>query len=315
MRFSVVIPAYNAEGSLGATVASARAQGLSDFEIVISNDGSTDGTLALARRLAEADPRIVVVDGANGGCSAARNRGFDVAAGEYGVLLDSDDLLGPDYLAAMSAFIDARPGFDIYSCNGTRRFGDGRTEPFLSGPAYAAETSWALSDLIFVDRIFVMAAVKRELWERVGGFCTDLRYAEDYDFWLRSLALGARQIFTPQRLGVAVSLASSKSKDRIPHAESQIRIFSDLAAMPELSAEQRRQCAEKIALLHTRIARVELETRLQRGDYARARRTYLRVRSAYLSSRLYLAGLAVMLVSPRLYASLFARRDARRSQS
>lgn len=315
MRFSVVIPAYNAEDTLEAAVASVLAQTFPDFDVVISNDGSTDSTLELARRLATLDVRVTVVDGANGGCSAARNRGFEAARGEFGVPLDSDDLLGPDHLAAMSAFIDARPGFDVYSCNGTRRFGDGRTEPFFSGPAYAAETSWTLSDLIFVDRIFVMAAIRRDLWERVGGFRTDLRYAEDYDFWLRSLALGARQIYTPQRLGVAVSRDGSKSRNLGAHAESQISIFRDLAAMPELTQMQRAQCAQKIELLRTRIARVELEARLQRGDFSGARRAYLGVRRAYLSGGKYAAGLAVMLVSPRLYASVFARRDARKVQS
>ena len=315
MRFSVVIPAYNAENTLEAAVTSVLGQDFADFEVVVVNDGSTDATLGLARRLAASDARVIVVDGLNGGCSAARNRGFDAARAEFGVLLDSDDLFEPNHLSAMSAFIDARPGFDIYSCNGMRRFGDGRTEPFLSAPAYAAETSWTLSDLIFVDRIFVMAAIRRDLWKRIGGFRTDLAYAEDYDFWLRSLALGARHVYTPQRLGIAVSRSGSKSKNLIPHAESQIRIFRDLAAMPELTARQRELCAEKIELLRTRIARVELETRLQSGDTTGARREYLRVRSAYLSPRLYVFGLALMLVSPRLYSSVFAGRDARKARS
>ena len=315
MRFSVVIPAYNAADTLEAAVTSVVRQDFADFEVVIVNDGSTDATLDLARRLAASDERVTVVDGPNGGCSAARNRGFDVARAEFGVLLDSDDLLEPNHLSTMSAFIDARPGFDIYSCNGTRRFGDGRTEPFLSGPAYATETSWMLSDLIFVDRIFVMAAIRRDLWKRIGGFRTDLAYAEDYDFWLRGLALGARHVYTPQRLGIAVSRPGSKSKNLIPHAESQIHIFRNLAAMPELTAYQRELCAEKIELLRTRIARVELETRLRSGDFAGARREYMRVRSAYLSPGLYAFGLALMLVSPRLYSAVLANRDARKAGS
>lgn len=315
MRFSVVIPAYNAYETIEKTVASALAQDFDDFEVVISDDGSTDDTLVLARSLAAADPRVHVVTAENGGCAAARNRAFEAASGDYCVPLDSDDQLVPNCLSAMSAFIDARSGFDIYSSNGTRLMPDGRSEPFFTGSAYASETSWTLDDIISVNRINITSAVRRDLWTRVGGFTSGLRYAEDYDFWLRSLSLGARQIYTPQRLGIYLNRAGGKSKNRIPHAEAQVGIFTRLASMPELNDVQRELCARKIALLRTRIARIELEARLKKGEYGGARRAYLGVRSAYLSQPMYAAGLALMLVSPRLYTSFFSRRDARRTSA
>jgi glycosyltransferase involved in cell wall biosynthesis len=294
-------------------VRSALAQSLGSFEIIISDDGSSDDTLARARALAQTDPRIHVVTGPNGGCSVARNRGIEAASGEYCVLLDSDDRLDPGYLEEMSAFIDRCPGFDIYSCNGLRLMAEGRTEPFFGGPEYARETSWTLADLIPVDRIFIMATLRRDLHTRVGGFRSDLRYAEDYDFWLRSLALGATHRFTPQLLGTYLESPSGKSKHRIPHAEAQIRIFSDLAAMPELSARERSLCERKLADLRARIERVKLETRLQEGDFADARATYARLSAAYISKPMYAAGWVAMMLSPRLYARLFASRSARRS--
>lgn len=315
MRFSVVVPAYNASEMLEATVRSALVQDAGDFEVIISDDGSTDDTLELARRLAESDPRIRVVTAENGGCAVARNRAFEVATGEFCVLLDSDDQLAPGYLSAMSAFVDARPGFDIYSCNGTRVMSEALSEPFLAGPAYASETSWTLDDIIIVNHIFITAVVRRDLWARVGGYTAGLRYAEDYDFWLRALALGARQIYTPQRLGIYMERTGGKSKNRIPHAEAQIGVFTRLAAMPELNDKQRKLCADKVGLLETRIARIELESRLQQGQYAGARRAFLGVRSAYNSQGKYAVGLALMLVSPRLYAAAFGARDARRMGS
>lgn len=315
MRFSVVVPSYNAAQTIEATVGSVLAQDYPDFEVVISNDGSTDCTLRISRALAMGDPRIRVVSDENAGCAAARNRGFACARGEFCVMLDSDDLLEPTYLSAMSAFIDERPDFDIYSCNGTRSMADGRTEPFLSGPAYARETTWTLDDIMIVNRIYGTAVVRRALWERVGGFTAGLRFAEDYDFWLRSLAKGARHVYTPQRLAIYLERAGGKSKNRIPHARTQIDIFTRLAEMSEITDAQRATCARKIGMLEKRIARVELETRLQAGEYADARRTYLRVRPAYNSQVLYAAGLVLMLVSPRLYASVFSSRDARRIRS
>ena len=315
MRFSVIVPAYNASENLSATVRSALAQELGDLEVVISDDGSTDNTLDIAHALAAEDPRVIVVTGENGGCSVARNRAFAAASGEYAVLLDSDDQLLPGYLSAMSAFIDARPGRDIYSCNGIRRTADGSSEPFLSGAAYAAETSWTLDDIIIINHIFITAVLRRDLWERVGGYVEGLRYAEDYDFWLRALALGAKHIYTPQQLSIYLEQATGKSKNRIPHAEAQIGVFTRLSEMPELTDAQRRLCAEKIALLHTRIERVELEARLQRGEFAGARGAYLGVRRAYNSQAMYVGGLALMMVSPRLYARVFRARDSRRMGS
>jgi GT2 family glycosyltransferase len=315
LRFSVIVPAYNAAEMLEATVRSALDQDFDDFEVVISDDGSTDGTLALARSLAANDPRVRLVTAENGGCAVARNRAFEVAAGEYGVLLDSDDQLGPGYLSAMAGFIDASPGFDIYSCNGTRVLSEARSEPFLSGSPYARETSWTLDDIILVNRIYITAVVRRDLWARAGGYTAGLRYAEDYDFWLRALAIGARQIYTPQHLGIYHERPDGKSKNRLAHAQAQLGVFTRVAAMPELSDAQRRLCAEKIGLLGERIARIELEARLQRGEYHGARRAYLGVRSAYNSQAKYAVGLALMLVSPRLYASVYGARDARRMGS
>jgi GT2 family glycosyltransferase len=280
---------------------------------VVSDDGSTDDTLMKARALAEADSRVRVVTGPNGGCSVARNRAFAAATGEYCVLLDVDDVFGPDYLEAMSEFIDARPGYDIYSCNGLRRMAGGRTEPFFSGPEYARETSWTLEDIIAVDRIFIVSTVRRELYERIGGFTSALRYAEDYDFFLRALARGATHRYTPQQLATYVESATGKSKNRVPHAEAQIRIFENLADMPELADGQRDLCEEKLAGLRTRIKRVQLETRLQSGDFSEARQSYGRISAAYISKPMYVLGWVVMMLNPRLYARLFAARSARRS--
>jgi GT2 family glycosyltransferase len=175
------------------------------------------------------------------------------------------------------------------------------------------ETSWGLEDIIPVDRIFIVAVFRRELWERLGGFRSDLRYAEDYDFWLRALAARAKHRFTPQYLATYVETATGKSRNRIPHAEAQIRIFSDLAATPGLTEDEITLCGEKLLGLRARIERVQLEARLQEGDFAGARGVYSGLSAAYLSKPMYAAGWVAMMLSPRLYARLFARRAARRT--
>lgn len=99
---SVIIPVYNTEAFLEKTVGSLTSQTFKDIEILCVNDGSSDGSLSLLRKLSEQDNRIKVMDlGRNQGVSMARNAGMDAAAGEYVYFLDSDDWVDKDYLGAM----------------------------------------------------------------------------------------------------------------------------------------------------------------------------------------------------------------------
>ncbi len=100
---SVIVPAYNAEGCLERCVASVLGQSLGDLEIIIVDDGSVDGTGALADRLAVNESRVRAVHRLNGGLSAARNTGIENAHGEMFYFLDSDDYIAPDVLEGLHA--------------------------------------------------------------------------------------------------------------------------------------------------------------------------------------------------------------------
>ena len=94
MRFSVVIPAYNVADYLEKCVASVRAQTCADWEVLLVDDGSTDGvTGKLCDVLGQGDDRFRVIHQENGGLGTARNTGMEAARGEYLVFLDSDDYL------------------------------------------------------------------------------------------------------------------------------------------------------------------------------------------------------------------------------
>ena len=95
---SVVIPVYNVAPYLQACVDSLLAQRYTDFEVVLVDDGSTDGSGAICDSLAEKDPRVIAIHQKNGGACAARNRGIDNARGEFLVFVDADDLLTEDHL-------------------------------------------------------------------------------------------------------------------------------------------------------------------------------------------------------------------------
>ena len=103
-RASIVIPAYNAQGFIERTIASAQAQTISDIEIVCVDDGSTDQTLALLRRIAQDDPRIRVIAQENGGEGPARDTGLAAATGDWLYFLDADDLMAPTLLEKAIAY-------------------------------------------------------------------------------------------------------------------------------------------------------------------------------------------------------------------
>jgi teichuronic acid biosynthesis glycosyltransferase TuaG len=104
---SVVTPAWNAEATLGAAVASVIAQTRGDWEMLVVDDGSTDGTRARAEALAAAEPRLRVLGGARGGAAAARNAAIRAARGRFVAFLDADDLWRPEKLARQIGYMEA----------------------------------------------------------------------------------------------------------------------------------------------------------------------------------------------------------------
>ena len=108
MRFSVVIPAYNCAGTLEGTVDSIRASGLTDLEIILIDDGSTDGTAEVCDGLVGRFPEVRCVHQSNEGVSAARNRGIDESEGEYIWFVDSDDTVDVGALARAAGIVSAR---------------------------------------------------------------------------------------------------------------------------------------------------------------------------------------------------------------
>lgn len=92
-EISVIIPAYNVEGYIGACIQSCLEQDLKNFEIIVINDGSKDNTLSIIRKYADKDDRINVIDKSNGGVTSARQSGLDISKAEYIFFLDGDDRL------------------------------------------------------------------------------------------------------------------------------------------------------------------------------------------------------------------------------
>lgn len=100
---SIIVPIYNAETTLARCIESMQEQTYSDFELILVNDGSQDNSLKICNSYAERDKRILIISQLNGGVSAARNAGLDVAKGEYLYFIDPDDYAEPELLATLLA--------------------------------------------------------------------------------------------------------------------------------------------------------------------------------------------------------------------
>ena len=92
-KISVIIPVYNTGGILGQTINSVLNQTFRDFELILVDDGSTDGSGEVCDSFAQQDPRVVVIHKKNGGVSSARNLGLENANGDYIGFIDGDDII------------------------------------------------------------------------------------------------------------------------------------------------------------------------------------------------------------------------------
>lgn len=186
---SVIMPAYNVEPYIGDAIRSTLAQTFTDFELIVVDDGSKDGTAEVVKELARQDRRVSLVQQANRGLAGARNSAMRAARGEYFALLDSDDMWDPQYLEAQLALLDARPAVDIVTGNGwylggprhgqvARPYPDPRRDPEL---ASIIGDEWS---------VFIMSVFRRRVYTEIGPFDESMRSNEDYDFWLRAALAG-----------------------------------------------------------------------------------------------------------------------------
>jgi glycosyltransferase involved in cell wall biosynthesis len=189
---SVVIPCYNAERYIAATIESVLAQGHAALEIIVVDDGSSDGSVALVRA---AFPQVRVEQQANAGVAAARNRGIALARGEWIAFVDADDIWLPGKLEAQFALMAATPGcrmsytaWHVWPCQ--EALPDSATVEQLrredGQPRWNGASGWIYPELLLDCWVWTSTVLaQRALFDEVGVFDTSLRIGEDYDLWLR----------------------------------------------------------------------------------------------------------------------------------
>jgi glycosyltransferase involved in cell wall biosynthesis len=182
---SVIVPVQNAEATLPDTLESIRRQTFQDYELIVIDDGSTDGTLAWLRGVH--DPRLRVFSYQNAGLAAARNRGIEQSTGEFITFIDGDDLWTPDKLERQLEALQRHPSAMVaYSWTA---FIDPRGQ-FL----FAKAPCWSEGDVYaeLLRSCFIASGsnvlVRRRSVEAIGAFDTTLAAAQDWEFCLRMAA-------------------------------------------------------------------------------------------------------------------------------
>ncbi len=236
-RFSVTIPAFNAQATLAGTIESVQAQTITDWELVIVDDGSTDGDARLAERFAREDARVHVVSQANRGSGGAYNAAVPSARGDLLVMLSADDLLLPDHLATFDACIRDNPEASVFTSDGWYEYEDGRRETARPQALWADPAGCVLEELLAACFYGVGAVYRREVFDAVGGFREGI-YAEDYLFWLLALAHGFRHQHIAQPLSVHRRGTVQKSANALLMRETDLRVITEVVGSGLLSNSQ-----------------------------------------------------------------------------
>jgi Glycosyltransferases involved in cell wall biogenesis len=207
---SVIISAYNVADYIGAAIESALAQTYPNVEVIVVDDGSTDGTGDAIDRYRS---QIVVVSQENAGVCAARNAGIRAATGNLLAVLDGDDLWLPERLERLVALLEARPDLGMVTSDSwvmegfepteRRSYRDRRKRPF---PAVESEQ---IPEIARFNFLFVGVVFRRELIDECGmfgigprrGLQGSIESAEDYELWTRFLLTGSRAGFVDEPLG------------------------------------------------------------------------------------------------------------------
>lgn len=259
-----MIAAYNAEQTVTAAVQSALSQSERDLEVIVVDDGSTDRTAEVVRRIP--DSRVRLLSGANQGQAAARNAGTAAASGEYVGFLDSDDLWLPDYMELAGRALErvSNPGFaytdafvfDAQTGRVRRQSAMHEQRPPIPPPPARDEF---LLELLSRNFVYVSTVVPRSVLLDVGGYTESLRRSEDYSLALRILIRGYNPAWISGNHALYRAHPGQMSRQKLSMIQSALTVFKQIE--PEsLPSDAHR------AMLASRIREHEQEMRVLEGE-------------------------------------------------
>jgi len=240
-KFSVIIPAYNSAATLTRAVESVLAQSWPADEIIVIDDGSTDDTLLVAREFGD---QVRVIHQSNAGVSVARNRGADVATGDWLAFLDADDWYYPDRLRWHAEWIARDGSLDFLTGDYEYRREDGcltgtSMAMHPSGQAMLDKADGAMQVVMELQEIEAFVAehfgdmhtlsVPRKIFQALGGYPPGFKVCEDVHFLTRLCAVSSRVGVICRPLAVYLIHGSSATRsDPLKAQEYNLQTLLDL---------------------------------------------------------------------------------------
>lgn len=189
-RVSVLLASYNSEQFIEACIESVLAQTFCDFEFIIIDDASTDGSFALLQEVGRHDSRVRVIRNKyNLGLGASLAQGVEIARGDYVIRIDADDLCFPDRLDRQVRFLDEYPDVDVLGGAAVEINAEGKTGRVRRMPITHEKI---IQNIWACPFIHPTVAFRRKRILAVGNYNATLRRRQDYELWFRCARQGLR---------------------------------------------------------------------------------------------------------------------------
>lgn len=232
---SIIVPAYNAEKYLKETIKSVLTQTYTNWELVIVDDGSTDGTVALVKNWAAKDKRILYFYQVNQRMASARNTGIKNAKGKYIAFLDADNVFLPKKLEAQVAYLEAHPECGL-SYGRILHFYDGAPDILYENKNETPlDDGDQFKDLLHRNAINVLSVlVRKEFFDKYGAFQQGWRACDEHYIWVNLAVHGVKFSFLPEVVGL-LRLHAREDSRRADHIYDTALHFLQLLDIVESS--------------------------------------------------------------------------------
>lgn len=302
-RFSVVIAAYQAAGTIAEAVESALAQSMPPHEVIVCDDGSTDDTEVVLEPYLD---RIILIRKPRAGAAAARNAAVARATGEFCAILDADDAYLPERLARLTALSVARPDLDILCTDAYLEVDREVVAQFVEGCPFELSNQRAA----ILERCFCVApAYRRSALIEAGGFDESLRTSDDWECLIRLLGHGASAGLVDEPLYRYRLHGRSLTSDRIGTLRERVLILERVARKDGLRDDERAALARSLARQRAHLVLTEAEAALRSRSRDARTRSLAAARAPEISLRSRVAALAAAL-APGMAARVLERRVA-----
>lgn len=245
MRCSVLLPVYNARQYIRQAIDSILAQSYHDFELILIDDGSNDGSGEILNEFVEKDHRVQLVTQSNSGLIFTLNRAVSLADSELLVRMDADDIAEPDRIMKQLAYLDAHPGCVAVGTSVQLIDPEDRNLRVMSPPMEHEDIDAMGLGGLGAAIFHPTAIIRRSALEKIGGYHEEYPHAEDVDLFLRLAEVGRLANLPDVGLRYRVHLASIGYTRRAEQAASARRAACDACMRRGLPSPEWNNLPEK----------------------------------------------------------------------